>query len=791
MSSKLPDKAGVLQCLKTNSQNIVIDDLFVFTVADWQSGQERILVQIICSFPTTQPLIVRSSAFGEDHFEHSWAGFYHSEPEVKNDFNDLTRSINKVIASYCRQGRSLNPYDRIIIQKQVQQTKISGVVFTRDPKTNSPYYVINYDAQNGRTDIITRGWSGKSLRVFRDREIIKELISPWSDLLSGIQEVEAIFQQELLDIEFAIDSEGKVHIFQARSLKNDGSYYCVNNDLVVANTIRQSIIDFNNAKINSYNLPGTYTIFTDMSDWNPAEILGGRPNLLDSSLYRFLVTQSVWNEARVSMGYTNVSPSELMVIVANKPYIDTRVSFNSLTPAGLPCDFQERLIDYYLYRLENNPQLQDKVEFDILFTCFDLTFDDRAFLLLESGFSKQETAYLKQHLLSFTNVLLQRAETIFNDDLNAVRQLGNLLGITNSSDPSLMLNQAYQLLTTCQKLGTFPFARLARLAFIGLTLLKGLVKQEVIDVLFYDDFLNSLETVTKQMTQDFYHFAQGVLPLESFIDKYGHLRPGTYNILALRYRDTSGLFDGLAINQIGALKTNFVLDQTILQRIDLVLANYGLECSAQFLFSFVKRAIEYREYSKFEFTKILSDAIELIAMAGEYLGFSREEIALLDLDTIMVARESPPDMVRSMWKEVIAENRERKARFSQIALPPVLTFVQDLWVVPYYESYPNFITRKRIEGIPCVIGHAWYEGIPDVSNKIVLIESADPGYDWIFTQHPKGLITKYGGVASHMAIRCAELGLPAAIGCGETIFNCLSASSKILLDCSIETIVPA
>ena len=35
----------------------------------------------------------------------------------------------------------------------------------------------------------------------------------------------------------------------------------------------------------------------------------------------------------------------------------------------------------------------------------------------------------------------------------------------------------------------------------------------------------------------------------------------------------------------------------------------------------------------------------------------------------------------------------------------------------------------------------------------------------------KGLITKYGGVNSHMAIRCAELSVPAAIGVGEVIYN--------------------
>ena len=75
-----------------------------------------------------------------------------------------------------------------------------------------------------------------------------------------------------------------------------------------------------------------------------------------------------------------------------------------------------------------------------------------------------------------------------------------------------------------------------------------------------------------------------------------------------------------------------------------------------------------------------------------------------------------------------------------------------------------------------------------VEDKILLIESADPGFDWIFTKNPAGLITKYGGVASHMAIRCAEIGLPAAIGCGEIIFDRLLSSSKVQLDCKNQQI---
>ena len=59
----------------------------------------------------------------------------------------------------------------------------------------------------------------------------------------------------------------------------------------------------------------------------------------------------------------------------------------------------------------------------------------------------------------------------------------------------------------------------------------------------------------------------------------------------------------------------------------------------------------------------------------------------------------------------------------------------------------------------------------DIDGKIVLIEGADPGYDWIFSKGIKGLITRFGGAASHMAIRCAEFGIPEAIGCGEVIYK--------------------
>ena len=61
-----------------------------------------------------------------------------------------------------------------------------------------------------------------------------------------------------------------------------------------------------------------------------------------------------------------------------------------------------------------------------------------------------------------------------------------------------------------------------------------------------------------------------------------------------------------------------------------------------------------------------------------------------------------------------------------------------------------------------------------------MIENADPGFDWIFSQNILALITKYGGANSHMAIRCNEFGIPAAIGCGEQRFEAIKSSKYII-----------
>ena len=66
-----------------------------------------------------------------------------------------------------------------------------------------------------------------------------------------------------------------------------------------------------------------------------------------------------------------------------------------------------------------------------------------------------------------------------------------------------------------------------------------------------------------------------------------------------------------------------------------------------------------------------------------------------------------------------------------------------------------------------------------IKKKIILLESADPGYDFIFSFQIRGLITKYGGANSHMSIRCVDEGIPAAIGVGELLYGDLKNANMI------------
>ena len=244
---------------------------------------------------------------------------------------------------------------------------MSGVIFNKDPQTGSPYYIINYD-DSGKTDLIT---SGNKNPTIQNLTIYKNKISlskKFKEYLKIIKKVERLYPAESIDLEFAVKNK-KFYLFQCRPLIiNKNNYFKIKDlDPILVN-LKKKIDKINSSQL----LSGNSTVFSNMADWNPAEMIGAKPTPLSSSLYGELITDKVWAEQRKNYGYKNVQPHSLMFNFLNATYIDIKTDLNSFLPQNLDSKIENKIIKNCIKKLISQPYLHDKIEFEVMDTCYIL-----------------------------------------------------------------------------------------------------------------------------------------------------------------------------------------------------------------------------------------------------------------------------------------------------------------------------------------------------------------------------------------------------------------------------------
>ena len=211
----------------------------------------------------------------------------------------------------------------------------------------------------------------------------------------------------------------------------------------------------------------------------------------------------------------------------------------------------------------------------------------------------------------------------------------------------------------------------------------------------------------------------------------------------------------------------------------MMLKEHGMADDILGFFNFIKTAIEGREYAKFVFTKSLSEAIRLFGKLGKEYNISEEECAYANIDIISKLYASSMNC-KDLMMESIAKGKEKYRITKCITLPPLIFESKDVYCFYCMKVQPNYITLKQTMGEVYEIKSESQEY--DLIDKIVIMESADPGYDWIFSHKILGFITKYGGANSHMAIRANELQIPAVIGTGEQLYENIRKAKIIQVD---------
>ncbi|NOH70736.1 hypothetical protein F0225_05165 [Vibrio pectenicida] len=763
MNLKLSSKAKTLADLAEVITSAKVLPLVRFYANEYYYKKRDILSECISHFGGN--VVVRSSSINEDNEETSNAGGFESVIDVPLNEKDIDRAIEKVIDSY---SESLNEGDEVLIQPMLKNVSKCGVIFTADLDTLSPYYIINYD-ESGSTIGVTggTGYNLKTVISFKNNHETKQTFI--TKAIQTSKECEVIFQNEHLDIEFAYVNE-EIYILQVRAIvrnnKNDLSKIYLDDSL---NKL--------NKKIKKLNAPhpkllGSRTIFGVMPDWNPAEIIGIKPKRLAVSLYKEIVTNEIWAYQRDNYGYRNLRSFPLLVSFLGVPYIDVRVSFNSFVPKKLHSSIASKLVEYYLDELVNNSSYHDKVEFEIVFSCYYFGIDKKLKKLAKSNFSDNELKRIEYELLELTNEVINTGSGLYKKDLSKLSFLEEKFNSIVDSDLAI-IDKIYWLIEDCKRYGTLPFAGVARAAFIAVQILNSFVSEKILTESEKNRFLNSIETISKELNKD-----RKLLNKYQFLEKYGHLRPGTYDICSPRYDEAYDEYFSGFTHEVGS--ESFEFSQGQKDRIEKLIVESGLKCNFDELIQFIRESIEGREYAKFSFTKHLSQILNYIQDFGAELGFSKEDLAYLNIMELKSLYSTLDHRdVYNIFKEDIDKNKNCYQLTQAVKLPSIIYNASDIYQFSLQEEEPNFVTLKSITA---EVVDLEFQEQADLDGKIVCIQSADPGYDYLFAKNIAGLITCYGGANSHMAIRCAETGIPAVIGCGESMFNKYKCVDKLFIN---------
>lgn len=770
-------KAKNLYNLQSKLTKAKVLPLVLTSLKELEQNKEAILEKI--SHLNAEKVIIRSSSSSEDSMVNSNAGAFLSLANVlTNDKIELLQALEKV-------GNSMpSKDDEILIQPMLENIELCGVGFSVDKDNFSPYFCLQYD-ESGSSNSITDGSVKNAKTYYHYRQSLEFKDEKVKQIIELIKELENLYDCCFLDVEFAfakLEHKSELICLQVRPL-------VMHNKNNLFNALPKEALErFAKRFISLQELRprvlGDKALFGVMPDWNPAEIIGLKPKRLAFSLYKEIITDNIWAYQRDNYGYRDLRSHPLIHSFLGIPFVDVRLSFNSFIPKNLDEKIAKKLANFYLNKLNQNHELHDKIEFSIVYSCYDFYTPFKLKELLKHGFNENEIKRLEFSLLELTNKIINPSSGLYLKDIKKASKLRQRYENIIKSDFSL-IDKIYWLLEECKRYGTLPFAGVARAGFVAIQLLNSLVEINFFTKEEKNSFLNSLNTVSKVLSQKTFELNEN--NKEEFLNEFGHLRAGTYNILSPRYDENFDLYFNInekkLENKSHFNDEIFKISKQKQEQLNILLKEHGLEVDFEEFFDFLKQAIEGREWVKFEFTRLLSKALFYIEELGRYYKIEKEDLAHLDIKSILNLYSSLYSInPKEQFLEEISRHKKEYELTQAIKLPSLLSSSDQIFSFYVHRIIPNFITQKSI------IANTARESDQDLEGKIVLIYAADPGYDYLFAKKIAGFITCYGGANSHMAIRASELGLPAVIGVGEENFKTYLKAGKINIECESEQI---
>ena len=731
------NKAKNLEFVKNNS-NIKIPYFKEIAFDDFENIEETL-------GKFSEQIIIRSNSSKEDTDETSSAGkFLSIGPIDKNDISLIKKSWNEVLQSYEKDDNNT-----VIFQDYVDGAKSVSVLTSYKVGTDSPYRTFStyYGSQ---TDAVTSGRYNKIKNFFIHRSLdnLPEKFKEYYKFFKIQNQLENLFGNKQLDIEIVTDEKEEPLLLQVRPLMGK----VIKKEPIM---VERSVID-KNVKRYKELIPttddrfGTNQIYSNMSDMNPAEMIGKKPDNIAFSLYRFMFTDTTWNKQRGEFGYRIYSGGKLMELFNNVAYINVNHSLNSFLTRNIKNETCEKIINYQLNKLETYPHLHDSIEFDISRSSYTFETDEKFGEEYKNIIDRKEIIQWHHDLIeidSFNSSTLHKNNEII---LDAFSKLDDSFQYLDKENIKFVRDNM-----------ALPFTHHSRLGFVYFAQLNNFLKNGVITEEEKKNLLLSVNSISTKMKQDAYRVKRGEIILNDFLSIYGHVRAGNYNLSSSNLKSNISFAESL-INTSNEPIPSEPLKIDIFKKIDDYFNLNKISYTSENWVEMFQLAVSTRENSKFYYTK----GIDGILNEVEEKDISdRELFQLLDFE----------------YNDMNTFNQ----KIEDTLMPDVITSSDDFYAYEEMNKDGNYIGQGTVTG-EILFLESIENNRNNLDNKIIVIPAADPGWDWIFNYKIKSLITEFGGPNSHMAIRCAEHNIPAILGIGEKNFSAILNSKNLVVDFSNE-----
>ena len=202
-------KAQTLKNLSKKGFNV--PKLIIYKVKNYIKNKNIIIKNIQSNFK--DKIAIRSSSAKEDLLGMTNAGKYKSFLNVEvSNHEKIKYSIDQIIKDY-----EYDEKNEFFVQEMVKNVKISGVCTTRDIHTKLPYTVINFSTGEDTT-LVTSGKKNTKTTSYIENNLFKFNNYENRKIYETSKKLIKRFNNDSLDIEFAITKSKKIFILQVRPI---------------------------------------------------------------------------------------------------------------------------------------------------------------------------------------------------------------------------------------------------------------------------------------------------------------------------------------------------------------------------------------------------------------------------------------------------------------------------------------------------------------------------------------------------------------------------------------------